>query len=113
MYWVGPSLGATLAAALYEYLFCPDPQKKKKKKRYSDVFIRTAFATAKQRQDSVTAQEPLFTAMGLDRAEGKERGQEKEVSEEVLSSVWLKVSSEAADLAWRQTSSGSLALEVC
>lgn len=83
---MGPSLGATLAAALYEYLFCPDPQKKKKK-RYSDVFIRTAFATAKQRQDSVMAQEPLFTAMGLDRAEGKERGQEKEVSEEVLSSV--------------------------
>lgn len=82
---MGPTLGATLAAALYQHLFCPDPQRKRKK-RYSEVFIRTAFAATKQRQDSVTAQEPLFTAMGLDRAEGKERGQEH-VSQEVLSSV--------------------------
>lgn len=87
VYWVGPSLGATLAAALYENLFSPDPQRRKKRKRYSDVFIRSAFASAKQRQDSVTAQEPLFSTTGPDGAEGKERGPEKEVSEEVLSSV--------------------------
>ncbi|KAM7012649.1 aquaporin-4-like [Tautogolabrus adspersus] len=80
VYWVGPSLGGALAAALYEYLFCPDPELKK---RYSEVFIRTPFTAPKQRQDSVTAQEPFFTVMDVDRAERKER----EVSGEVLSSV--------------------------
>lgn len=76
---MGPSLGGTLAAALYEYLFCPDPELKR---RYSEAFIRTAFTVTKQRQDSVTAQEPLFTVMDVERAE-----REKEVSREVLSSV--------------------------
>ncbi|KAM8744720.1 aquaporin-4-like isoform 1-T2 [Acanthopagrus schlegelii] len=82
VYWVGPSLGGALAAALYEYLFCPDPELKK---RYSDVFIKTAFTATKHRQDSVTAQEPLFTVMDVERAERKER--EREISGEVLSSV--------------------------
>lgn len=83
---MGPSLGGTLAAALYEYLFCPDPQLKT---RYSDAFIRTAFTATKHRQDSVTAQEPLFTVMDVERAERKEREREKEkeVLGEVLSSV--------------------------
>lgn len=81
---MGPSLGGTLAAALYEYLFCPDPQLKT---RYSDAFIRTAFTATKHRQDSVTAQEPLFTVMDVERAERKEREKEKEVLGEVLSSV--------------------------
>ncbi|XP_041647517.1 aquaporin-4-like [Cheilinus undulatus] len=82
VYWVGPFLGGTLAAALYEYLFCPDPELKK---RYSDAFIKTPFTATKHRQDSVTAQEPLFTVMDVERAERKER--EREVSGEVLSSV--------------------------
>lgn len=81
VYWVGPALGGALAAALYEYLFCPDPELKK---RYSDAFIKTPFTATKHRQDSVTAQEPLFTVMDMERAERKEK---KEVSGEVLSSV--------------------------
>lgn len=81
---MGPSLGGTLAAALYEYLFCRDPQLKK---RYSDAFIRTAFTATKQRQNSVTAHEPLFTVMDVEGHERKEREWKKEVSEEVLSSV--------------------------
>ncbi|XP_076583296.1 aquaporin-4-like [Chaetodon auriga] len=82
VYWVGPSLGGALAAALYEYLFCPNSELKK---RYSDAFIKTPFTSTKHRQDSVTAQEPLFTVMDMERAERKDR--EREVSEEVLSSV--------------------------
>ncbi|XP_061743745.1 aquaporin-4-like isoform X1 [Nerophis ophidion] len=78
VYWVGPALGGGVAAALYEYLFCPDPEAKT---RYSDGFSKTAFTGSKQRQDSVTAQEPLFAAMEA------ERGREREVSGEVLSSV--------------------------
>ncbi len=79
---MGPFLGGALAAALYEYLFCPDPELKK---RYSDAFMKTPFTANKHRQDSVTAQEPLFTVMDVERAERKER--EREVSGEVLSSV--------------------------
>ncbi|XP_062849485.1 aquaporin-4-like [Trichomycterus rosablanca] len=28
VYWVGPVLGGILAAAMYEYLYCPDPEQK-------------------------------------------------------------------------------------
>lgn len=28
MYWLGPVLGAVLAACMYEYLYCPDPAAK-------------------------------------------------------------------------------------
>ncbi|XP_054644601.1 aquaporin-4-like isoform X2 [Dunckerocampus dactyliophorus] len=84
VYWVGPALGGSVAAALYEYLFCPDPEAKK---RYSDSFIKAPFMGSKQRQNSVTAQEPLFGAMEAERADRKERDREREVSGEVLSSV--------------------------
>ncbi|XP_063747649.1 aquaporin-4-like [Eleginops maclovinus] len=82
VYWVGPTLGGTLAAALYEYIFCPDPVIKR---NYSEAFIHTPFPATKLRQDSVTAQEPLFTVMDVERAERKEP--EREVSGDVLSSV--------------------------
>ncbi|XP_062279664.1 aquaporin-4 isoform X2 [Scomber scombrus] len=84
VYWVGPTLGGALAAALYEYLFCPNPNLKQ---RYSEVFIKTPFNATKQRQGSVTAQEPLFTVMDVERAERQEREREREVSGDVLSSV--------------------------
>ncbi|KAE8293855.1 Aquaporin-4 [Larimichthys crocea] len=80
VYWVGPSLGGVLAAPLYEYLFCPDPEEKR---HYTEAFIKTPFAATINRHDSVTAQEPLFTVMDVERAEMKER----EVSGDVLSSV--------------------------
>ncbi|XP_044056051.1 aquaporin-4-like [Siniperca chuatsi] len=82
VYWVGPFLGVALAAALYEYLFCPDPELKK---CYSEAFIKIPFTATKHRQGTVTAQEPLFTVMDVERAERKKR--EREISGEVLSSV--------------------------
>ncbi|XP_063317568.1 aquaporin-4-like isoform X2 [Pelmatolapia mariae] len=33
VYWVGPILGGILAAGLYEYLYCPDPEIKKRMKQ--------------------------------------------------------------------------------
>ncbi|XP_058497996.1 aquaporin-4 isoform X1 [Solea solea] len=32
VYWVGPILGGILAAGLYEYMYCPDPEKKNNRK---------------------------------------------------------------------------------
>ncbi|KAL7396401.1 hypothetical protein ABVT39_005310 [Epinephelus coioides] len=48
------------------------------KRRYSEAFIKTPFTANKHRQDSVTAQEPLFTVMDVERAERKERERERE-----------------------------------
>ncbi|KAK5906716.1 hypothetical protein CesoFtcFv8_004637 [Champsocephalus esox] len=66
VYWVGPTMGGTLAAALYEYMFCPDPEMKT---NYSETFIHTPYSAAKLRHGSVTAQEPPFAAMDVERAE--------------------------------------------
>lgn len=84
MYWLGPTLGGALAAALYEHLFRPNPELKK---GYSDTFVRTSFTATKLRQNSVTGQEPLFTIMDVNRADSIERETEREISTEVLSSV--------------------------
>ncbi|XP_054451998.1 aquaporin-4-like [Anoplopoma fimbria] len=81
VYWLGPTLGGTLAAALYHYLFCPEPDLKR---RYSEAFIKNTFSATKYRNDSVTAQEPLFTIMELERAERKERERAMEVPDDPL-----------------------------
>lgn len=85
VYWVGPVLGAVMAAALYDYLFCPNPELKK---RYSEVFSKSG-TKYREVQTSLIAdhdqlvKEPPFTVMDVERAEQKER----ETSGEVLSSV--------------------------
>ena len=35
VYWIGPVLGAILAAGLYEYLYCPDPEVKQQRLQQS------------------------------------------------------------------------------
>lgn len=80
VYWVGPCLGGILAAVFHEYLFCPDPDLKK---RNSDAFIKRPFSGTKLRQDSVTTQEPLFTVMDMEQVKTES---DMERSEEVLSS---------------------------
>nr|XP_056709968.1 aquaporin-4 [Euleptes europaea] len=39
IYWVGPIIGAVLAAALYEYIYCPDAQLKR---RFKEAFSKTS-----------------------------------------------------------------------
>lgn len=39
IYWVGPIIGAVLAAALYEYIYCPDAEFKQ---RFKETFTKTS-----------------------------------------------------------------------
>lgn len=93
-------LGGILAAALYEYLFCPDP---KLKRRYAEALTRIPFPSkySEVQESQLTvdrdqvAKEPLFTVMDVERAERREREEreererekEMEASGEGLSSV--------------------------
>ncbi|KAF4070842.1 hypothetical protein AMELA_G00278170 [Ameiurus melas] len=90
VYWLGPLMGGVLAAALYEYLFCPDPYLKG---RYASIISRTSFPTAQYNgmepgtfssdQTQLMIKQPAFTVFDVERAERKER----ETAGEVLSSV--------------------------
>ncbi|XP_037538124.1 aquaporin-4 [Nematolebias whitei] len=83
VYWLGPILGGVLAAALYEYLYCPDPEIKK---RLKQVFKRDSSGGYKE----VEPEEPVIKQgfihhIDLEKAETKDPFQES--SGEVLSSV--------------------------
>lgn len=94
VYWVGPVLGGVLASALYEYLFCPDPELKQ---RYTDMLSKTASPSTKYHEVQAVLNaerdqlvKERFTVMDVERAERKEREErerERETSGEVLSSV--------------------------
>lgn len=83
-------MGGVLAAALYEYLFCPDPDLKS---RYASVISRTSFSTAQYQgmkpgmfsgdQAQLMIKQPAFTMLDVEHTERKER----ETAGEVLSSV--------------------------
>lgn len=50
VYWVGPILGAIIAAGLYEYLYCPDPEIKQRLKK---VFQKDSSGKYKEVETSV------------------------------------------------------------
>lgn len=88
VYWVGPLLGGVLAATTYEYLFCPDPDLKR---RCADVLSKSPFhidpyqvvteTFPNDHADLMVKQATIVVDM--DRSEKKE----KESTGEVLSSV--------------------------
>lgn len=89
VYWVGPILGGVLAAALYEYLYCPDPATKK---RLSGMFAKDPSGKYKEvecprgqyngdRDDLVIKTGSFLTTVDMDKRV------KEETPEEVLSSV--------------------------
>lgn len=91
MYWVGPLIGGVLAATVYEYLFCPDPDLKR---RYADVLSKSPFQIDPYRVVDTNAfpndQAQLMVKQAAIRVLDMEREKkERESTGEVLSSVWL------------------------
>lgn len=87
---MGPLIGGIMAAAVYEYLFCPDPDLKR---RYADVLSKSPFQiepyqvvdteTYPSDQAQHMAKQAAIRVLELERVEKKER----ESAGEVLSSV--------------------------
>lgn len=84
VYWVGPILGAILAAGLYEYLYCPDPELQKRLKM---VFHKDSAGRYREVEAEDVAIKPgsVPTVSDLEKAEKKESFQD--TAGEVLSSV--------------------------
>ncbi|XP_029970304.1 aquaporin-4 isoform X2 [Salarias fasciatus] len=84
VYWVGPILGGILAAGLYEYLYCPDPDMKKTLKR---VFKKDPSGKYREVEaaDEVAVKTGSIHTVDLEKAEKKDPFHES--PGEVLSSV--------------------------
>lgn len=84
VYWVGPILGAILAAGLYEYLYCPDPEMKKLLKV---VFHKDSAGQYREVEVEDITIKPgsRHTISDVEKAEKKDAFQE--TTGEVLSSV--------------------------
>ena len=92
IYWVGPIMGAVLAGALYEYVFCPDVELKR---RLKEAFSKAAQQTKGSYMEvednrSQVETEDLILKPGVVHVIDIDRGEEKkgkDSSGEVLSSV--------------------------
>lgn len=84
MYWVGPILGGILAAGLYEYLYCPDPEVKK---RLKHVFQKDPSGkyTEVESEDVAIKPDSIHIISDLEKSEKKEPF--RDTTGEVLSSV--------------------------
>ncbi|KAJ8279863.1 hypothetical protein COCON_G00069290 [Conger conger] len=85
VYWVGPIMGGVLAAALYEYLYCPDPELKKP---FAGIFSKDTYQEVADGGFQRDADELVFRpgpvhARDAQRPEKKDR----DPASEVLSSV--------------------------
>lgn len=78
---MGPILGAVLAAGLYEYLYCPDPEMKK---RLKQVFQKDSAGRYREVETDVKVGS-VHTVCDVEKAEKK--GAFSDTPGEVLSSV--------------------------
>lgn len=79
---MGPILGGILAAGLYEYLYCPDPEIKK---RLKQVFRKDSAGRYREVETEDIKTDSIHTISDLERAEKKDALQD--TKGEVLSSV--------------------------
>nr|BAD22823.1 aquaporin type4 transcript variant c [Homo sapiens] len=92
IYWVGPIIGAVLAGGLYEYVFCPDVEFKR---RFKEAFSKAAQQTKGSYMEvednrSQVETDDLILKPGVVHVIDVDRGEEKkgkDQSGEVLSSV--------------------------
>ncbi|XP_035526539.1 aquaporin-4-like isoform X2 [Morone saxatilis] len=84
VYWLGPVLGAILAAGLYEYLYCPDPELKKRMKQ---VFQKDQSGKYREVETEDIAIKPgsIHTISDVEKAEKKDHFHDS--TGEVLSSA--------------------------
>lgn len=92
IYWVGPIIGAVLAGGLYEYVFCPDVELKR---RFKEAFSKAAQQSkgsymevednrSQVETDDLILKPGVVHVIDIDRGEEKKG---KDPSGEVLSSV--------------------------
>ncbi|XP_020491133.3 aquaporin-4 isoform X1 [Labrus bergylta] len=81
VYWLGPVLGGILAAGLYEYLYCPDPEMKEKLKQ---VFQKDRSGKYREVETDDLTIKP-GSSSDMERGEKKDPFQDS--TGEVLSSV--------------------------
>ncbi|KAG5195617.1 hypothetical protein JEQ12_011912 [Ovis aries] len=96
IYWVGPIIGAVLAGGLYEYVFCPDVELKR---RFKEAFSKAAQQTkgsymevednrSQVETDDLILKPGVVHVIDIDRGEEKKG---KDPSGEVLSSGPLNI----------------------
>ncbi|KAL4630975.1 aquaporin-4 [Arapaima gigas] len=93
VYWTGPVMGGVAAAALYEYLYCPD---RELKQRIRDVLSKGPYAKYKEVEDGrfprdldeLVVKPGAFHVIDVERkGRERERDRDRDPSREVLSSV--------------------------
>ena len=85
MYWLGPVLGGILAAGLYEYLYRPDPELKK---RLKHIFQKDPSGKYTEVEaEDISIKPGSIHTVDLEKTEKKDPFQES--AGEVLSTVWL------------------------
>ncbi|KAM6918163.1 aquaporin-4 isoform 2-T2 [Xenentodon cancila] len=83
VYWLGPILGGILAAGMYEYLYCPDPEIKK---RLKQVFKKDLSGTYKEVESEDLGIKP-GSIHNIDLEKAKKIHSFQDTTGEVLSSV--------------------------
>uniref|UniRef100_A0A8C5MFA4 Aquaporin-4 n=1 Tax=Leptobrachium leishanense TaxID=445787 RepID=A0A8C5MFA4_9ANUR len=85
VYWIGPVIGGVLAGALYEYVYCPDPELKNNFKNVLSKAKQSGKYSEVEENKSQVESDDLLMKPGIIHIFDEKKG--KDPSGEVLSSV--------------------------